>query len=45
MTVTADDTSYPPEMDGVTHYFWCLDCRVRLETEAEKTSPAGSPTC
>jgi len=44
MTVTADDTSYPLEMDGVTHYFCCQGCRVRFETDAEKTSPAGSTT-
>jgi len=44
MTVTADDTSYPLEMDGVTHYFCCPGCRVRFETDAEKTSPAGSTT-
>ncbi len=45
MTFIADNTSYPPEMDGVTHYFWCPDCRVRFETDAEKTGPVGSTTC
>ena len=44
MTVTADDTSYPLEMDGVTHYFCCPGCRVLFETDAKETAPAGSTT-
>ena len=44
MTVTANETSYPLELDGVTHYFCCSGCRVRFETDAQKTSPAGSTT-
>ncbi len=44
MTVTADDTSHPLEMDGETHYFCCTGCRVRFETDAEKASPAGGTT-
>ena len=44
MTVTADDTSYPLEINGVTHYFCCSGCRVRFEADAETTSPAGSTT-
>jgi len=44
MTVTADETSYPLEIDGATHYFCCSGCRVRFEADAETVSPAGSTT-
>ena len=44
MTVTADDTGYPLEMGGETHYFCCLGCRNRFEADADETSPAGGAT-
>ena len=45
MTVTADDTGYPLEMGGETHYFCSLGCRVRFETDAERASSVGGGTC
>ena len=45
MTVNADKTSHPLEVDGETHYFCCLSCRSRYENEVAKAHPLGSATC
>ena len=45
MSVTADDTSHPLEINGETYFFCCLGCRARFEADAENTSSAGGTTC
>jgi xanthine dehydrogenase accessory factor len=45
MTVNADSRSHPLEVDGETHYFCCLGCRSRYESEVAKTHLLGGATC
>lgn len=40
MIVTADESSFPFEHDGETHYFCCAGCRSRFERELEEVHGA-----
>jgi hypothetical protein len=35
MTVRADASSHPLELDGITHYFCCVGCRDAYQTTQE----------
>jgi len=45
MTVNADKSSHPLEVDGETYYFCCPGCHSRYENEVLKTDRLGGATC
>ncbi len=45
MTVNADSSSHPFEVDGETYHFCCLGCRSSYENEVAKTHLSKGATC